>query len=276
MAGYTKLFSEIVGSTVWREPNHIRILWITMLALKDRWHKVNVSIPGLADFAKISIQECEAALEVLSSPDPYSRTKEFEGRRIEACDEGWIILNGEKYRNKLSLDERREYQRVKQKEYRERKKAKEKQQDKGALKSCLQSGQQITHTDTDTDTKAEAIKESPPFEDPVFKHWQKIMGHPRSKLDAKRKKILKAARIMGYSDEDLKTAIDGCYVTPWNMGENPDGTVYDSLELILRDAEHIDRFIRNQNSPPKPRTNADRRTQSNIAAAMAAGEKIND
>ena len=36
MAGYTKLFPGLILSTVWREPNHIRLVWITMLAITDR------------------------------------------------------------------------------------------------------------------------------------------------------------------------------------------------------------------------------------------------
>lgn len=144
--GYTKLFTEIIMSTVWREPNHVRLLWITMLALKDRWHIVNASIPGLADSARITLEECEDAIKVLSSPDPYSRTKDFEGCRISACEGGWEVLNGEKYRNKMSIDERREYNRIKQKEYRERKKQN--------VKSCVQSSTVCTHTEADTDTEA--------------------------------------------------------------------------------------------------------------------------
>lgn len=120
--GYTKLFSEILLSTVWREPNHVRIVWITMLALRDKYHTVQASIPGLADAAKVTLDECKDALEHLSSPDPYSRSKESEGRRIEPCEGGWYIINAEKYRNKMTLDERNEYQRIKQREYRKKKK----------------------------------------------------------------------------------------------------------------------------------------------------------
>ncbi len=139
--GYTKLFNEIIMSTVWREPDHVRLLWITILALKDKWHVVNASIPGLSDAARITLAECEDALKVLSSPDHYSRSKEYEGRRIEECNEGWTVLNGEKYRNKMSLDERREYNRIKQKEYRDKKKM---------SNSCVQSSTGCRHTDKDT------------------------------------------------------------------------------------------------------------------------------
>ncbi len=70
--GYTKLFNELIMSTVWREPDHVRILWITMLALKDRWHIVNSSFPSLADAARITEKECTRALKIVSSPDPHS------------------------------------------------------------------------------------------------------------------------------------------------------------------------------------------------------------
>lgn len=122
MNGYTKIFTEILGSTIWREDSETRLVWITMLVLKDREQVVHCSIPGLADFARVSLEACEAALKKLSSPDKYSRSEEFEGRRIEKVDGGWKVLNGQKYRDKLNLEERREYKRVKAIEYRKRKK----------------------------------------------------------------------------------------------------------------------------------------------------------
>lgn len=120
MSGYTKLFSEIIMSTVWREPDHVRLVWITMLALKDQYHHVRASVPGLADAARVTLEQCEEALERLSSPDPYSRTPDCDGRRIEPIDGGWKLINGEKYRRARNEDERREYKAKKQREYRKR------------------------------------------------------------------------------------------------------------------------------------------------------------
>lgn len=122
MAGFTKLFSDIVRSTIWRESDHVRIVWITMLALSDKRGLVESSLPGLADMARVSIEQCEGALEVLRAPDPYSRSKEEEGRRVRDVDGGWEIINYTKYRNRLSTEDRRDYQRVKQTEYRAKKK----------------------------------------------------------------------------------------------------------------------------------------------------------
>ena len=58
---------------------------------------------------------------------------------------------------------------------------------------------------------------------------------------------------MGYGVVQLCDAISGCAKTPFNMGENERGQRYDSLQLILRDADHIDRFMQNHVAPPQPR-----------------------
>jgi hypothetical protein len=109
MSGFVKLQSSILQSTVWQEPDHIRILWITMLALKGHDGVVEASIPGLADAARITLEECENGLNRLTSPDKYSRTKAHEGRRIEEIDGGWLILNHEKYRGDTSTERVRKH-----------------------------------------------------------------------------------------------------------------------------------------------------------------------
>jgi hypothetical protein len=120
MAGYTKLFSTIVSSTIWREPAHVRLVWITMLALSDQYGIVEASIPGLADMARVSREDCEHALGVLSSPDPDSRTKEFEGRRIEVTDGGWRLVNHRKYREKMRESDRKAKRAAYMRDYRDR------------------------------------------------------------------------------------------------------------------------------------------------------------
>jgi len=123
MAGYTKLFSDIVASSVWQEDDTTRVVWITMLALKDREHFVR-GVPGyLARAANVGQEACDRALARLAGPDENSRSREFGGRRIEAVEGGWRILNGDKYSRMLSKAERDEYNRAKQSEYRKRRKS---------------------------------------------------------------------------------------------------------------------------------------------------------
>ena len=95
---FTKLFSSITESTIWTENDPTRIIWITMLAMADRRGRVWASIPGLANRARASVDNVEAALSKFLSPDKYSRTTEHEGRRIEQIEGGWKLLNHEKYR----------------------------------------------------------------------------------------------------------------------------------------------------------------------------------
>lgn len=124
MNGYVKLFSGILTSTLWvKESNATKLVWITMLALKNRDHVVEASIPGLAKWAGVTDEECEDAIERLMSEDKYSRTKANNGKRIQEVEGGWLVLNGAFYKQKMSFEERREYKAGKQAEYREKKRA---------------------------------------------------------------------------------------------------------------------------------------------------------
>ena len=97
---FTKLFSSITESTVWCEPNCTRLVWITMLAMADRKGRVWGSIPGLANRARVPVDDCRTAIDTFLAPDRDSRTKDNEGRRIEEIDGGWRLLNYDKYRER--------------------------------------------------------------------------------------------------------------------------------------------------------------------------------
>lgn len=135
MAGFTKLFSTIVTSSIWCEDNETRLVWITMLALSDAHGMVEAAVPGLANAARVSVEKCQTALDRFQQPDPYSRSTAHEGRRIEKVEGGWKLLNYEDYRQKLSKSDRLDYQRVKQAEYRSRKKGKPTKGETAAVKA---------------------------------------------------------------------------------------------------------------------------------------------
>ena len=119
---YTKLHEGLVTSTIWREPHPTRIMWVTMMAMANKHGEVYASIPGLADMARVTLAECESALEAFLAPDRYSRTPDFEGRRIERISGGWSLLNHEKYRQLCSKEEEREATAERVARYRARKK----------------------------------------------------------------------------------------------------------------------------------------------------------
>lgn len=159
--GYTKLFQEIVTSTIWQAPNNCRVLWVTMLALKDKDHICRATVPFLAKACDISVEECQGYIDQFCQPDPHSRSKNDEGRRIIQVDEGFFIINGEKYRNLLRHEERKEYVRQKVAEHRARKKD---------VNSEVNSGKQSNLgkpiSDTDTDTEAKATQSQNPVSEP--------------------------------------------------------------------------------------------------------------
>lgn len=106
--GYVKLFADILASTVWDLPPPTKVVWITLLAMADRHGDVLASLPGIAHLSRVSVDEARLALEQLSAPDPESRTKDHDGRRLMMIDGGWRILNYEKHRRRMSQDDQRE------------------------------------------------------------------------------------------------------------------------------------------------------------------------
>lgn len=119
---YTKLSHSILTSTLWMEDAHTRLVWVTMLAMKDRHGEVMGSIPGLANVARVPVEACRAAIAKFLAPDPDSRTTDHEGRRIEAITGGWLILNHAAYRDMDSDDDRRRKAAIRQQRARDRKK----------------------------------------------------------------------------------------------------------------------------------------------------------
>ena len=124
---FTKLFSSLLESTLWCEADHIRIVWIAMLAMADRKGQVAASIPGLANRARVTIEQAQSALECFRKPDKYSRTPDNEGRRISDIEGGWQILNYQKYRELRDNEAIKESKR----RYINRRRSEEKQADNG-------------------------------------------------------------------------------------------------------------------------------------------------
>lgn len=103
---YAKLFSSILDSTIWGETDHVRIVWITMLAMADAEGVVNASVPGLAARARVEVPKCQEALKKFQDPDPYSRTPDDDGRRIATVVGGWRLLNYGKHRSRGSYEDK--------------------------------------------------------------------------------------------------------------------------------------------------------------------------
>jgi hypothetical protein len=67
-------------------------------------------------------------------------------------------------------------------------------------------------------------------------------GGRKPSLSPERQQLITMA-VNEYGAADIKRAITGCSLSDWHMGSNPSGKKYTSIELILRDSEHIERFL---------------------------------
>lgn len=112
MAGYTKLFSSILMSSIWEESLETRIVWVTLLALADQTGHVDGTIQSLARVSRVSVDDCKRAIMCLLAPDPDDRSKVHEGRRILPDHGGWLLVNHGAYRKRMSADERRERDKI--------------------------------------------------------------------------------------------------------------------------------------------------------------------
>lgn len=111
MGEFSLLHGSILNSSVWvLGTKEERIVWITILAMKDREGVVKSSMVGLADRAKVTLKECEAAVRKFEGPDKHDTSKVDGGRRLRAVPGGWQVVNHEYYR--YSSDERREQWRM--------------------------------------------------------------------------------------------------------------------------------------------------------------------
>lgn len=110
---FVKLSCGILDSTLWQYDSDTKVVWITLLTMADYEGIVTATIPGISRRAGVSIEAVEKAFDRFSSPDKYSRTKDFEGRRIAPYEneDGWIILNFDKYKLRHSKEERKEQKR---------------------------------------------------------------------------------------------------------------------------------------------------------------------
>lgn len=106
---FAKLSADIVRSSIWLTAPHVRLTWVTMLALSDAEGWVGGSVAGLAHAANLPVEQIRDALAILAAPDHDSRNPANEGRRIEAVERGWRILNYTEFR---SSDSRRDYMRA--------------------------------------------------------------------------------------------------------------------------------------------------------------------
>ena len=81
----------------------------------------------------------------------------------------------------------------------------------------------------------------------VFEYWVSKTWTGRGVypiLSEKRRKLIQRC-IKTYGFEAALAVVDGAIASDWHTGSNPSGKRYLSIELLYRDAEHIESFVEN-------------------------------
>lgn len=121
---YNKLYTKILDSSIWLEPNPTRIVWITFLAAMDEDGFAQFSsVRNLANRAMVTAEDAEAAVATLEAPDAESASKDHDGRRIERVPGGWMVLNAGLYRDIVTRTEKLRLNRERVAKHRAKKKA---------------------------------------------------------------------------------------------------------------------------------------------------------
>jgi hypothetical protein len=106
---YFQLAREILTSSTWAEgsPESVK-LWIYLLLSADvRTGIVREPLPAMALRCGLPLDATRTALEWLAQPDPSSRTRRDDGRRIRIGEDGAVtIVNYLAYRDRDYSTER--------------------------------------------------------------------------------------------------------------------------------------------------------------------------
>jgi hypothetical protein len=110
MSGYLQINREILNSTVWvGTDSDTKTLWFFLLLAADmRTGIVPHTLPAISRDTGICREKVDSVLQRFLSPDPDSRSKEFDGRRIELVDKdnpngGILLLNYAAYKAKHQM-----------------------------------------------------------------------------------------------------------------------------------------------------------------------------
>ena len=151
---YNKLFEKILDSSIWLQPTPTRIVWITLLAAMDEDGFAHFSaLQNLAERARVSIAEAQAAVDCFLGPDPDSGNPENDGRRVERVPGGFQILNADYHRRMVTRELQRMGTRERVRRYRERQKAAEVTSDGN---NCNGSNKSVTQSISEAVSEAES------------------------------------------------------------------------------------------------------------------------
>jgi hypothetical protein len=164
---FGKILRQIYRSSVARDGDMLSMM-MHCIVLSDSNGRLDMHIAALASTIKWDEPRAVAAIAKLMEPDPESRTKDFEGRRLIPLDAerswGWIVVNKKLYRDSTPEQRQKQQNAERQRRFREnQKKARELALSQDGNRNVTDRYPSVTsrHTDTDEDTDRFKVKVSP-------------------------------------------------------------------------------------------------------------------
>jgi hypothetical protein len=95
---YTPLDRGLLTSTLLKEGPDVVAVWALILASTDKLGESDMQPSVAASLLRISDERARTAFALLSEPDPDSKNKEHDGRRILPRENGkWLVVSHAKY-----------------------------------------------------------------------------------------------------------------------------------------------------------------------------------
>lgn len=243
---YGKLFESTFSGSMVGSGSDTFAVWAYVLA-HQRGGTVELNPVIIGAIIGMEPEKAEKTIEALCAPDPRSRNKEHEGRRLIREGQFLYTVTGYPIYSKiLNEADRREYFKIKKRESRARVKESTPVKDKSTKVNAS------THSDADLEAsvskKSTSSHPSPNGSgavEEVVAHY--VSRRPKRRPGNKERACIEARFKEGMSVSDLKEAIDGALKAPFT---NEQGKVFDSLELIVRNSAKVNQYRAMLEAPP--------------------------
>lgn len=228
---YGKIFESIYDGSLACGDWEALIVFQQLIVLADKDGVVDMTGIALHRRTTLPLEIIEKGLKALQEPDPISRTKGEEGRRIIPIDEGrgwgWVIVNYEYYRDLASREDKRQKDKIRIAKKRAESKA------SGNVVNCSnvsQSVHDVAHIDVDVNEDIKHTSES--YDSDFLEFWKlcprkddkKKASKAWNKLSKTKKEKAKKDIAIRYGDTDKKyIPLPSTYINGerWN-DERPD------------------------------------------------------
>jgi hypothetical protein len=220
---YGKIFDSIYNGTLYGKWEAL-VTMQQLIVLADADGVVDMTPQAISARTSIPREIIDKGLEVLASPDKYTRTEGSDGRRIELIDEhrpwGWVLVNYEKYKSMVDSDTVRAQTRERVRRHRARKK-----------NAVTDGNGDVTggngskrHIDIDIDTDIDKPKSKVAAATGFDRFWEVYPKKRKKKqaLDIWKRKQLHLIADAIRNDVELRLTSD----QRWVKGYVPDPTTY--------------------------------------------------